>query len=307
MATAVVLRNALRLHLSAGVALRHGSHVFGARSFHRASLSPVHRVLYALGIAGVYWLAFAGSRWRAQGWLAAILTAILSSTLLLMRDYLRDSPDWVPQRLHVLMTYGEGPHISAVALLGLALAASFVALKQWKPAFLALSGILCAAVVANNFYGATALAMFFPILTWAVWLEVRRLEVLARAAGIAAIAYGLCAFWLTPSYLWITQINLRWVALPRTRHSGLIAIACVLVFGVVSFLVSKRHKRVAWPVFVSGSAIFISIYVLGAYFFGFTVAGNGVRMGPELDLFLILFVVYVLALAWRRPMLRSGI
>src|SRR5260370_20573445 len=106
-----------------------------------------------------------------------------------MKALRNDSPDWVPQRLHVLMSYGEGPHISSLALLGLALAASFVALKQWKPVFLALAGILCAAVVANNFYGATALAIFFPMLTWAVWLEVRRLSVAARAAGIGATAY----------------------------------------------------------------------------------------------------------------------
>jgi hypothetical protein len=264
-------------------------------------------VLYALGIAGVYLLVYAGSRSRVQGWLSAIFTAVLSPTLFLMPDYLRDSPDWVPQRLHSLMSYGEGPHISAVALLGLALAASFVALKQWKPAFLALAGLLCAAVVANNFYGATALAMFFPILTWAVWLEARRWDVLARAAGIAAIAYGLCAFWLTPSYVRITAINLRWVALPRTHHARAIAIACVLLFGIVSFLAAKRRRGVAWPVFLWGSAIFISIYVLGAYFFGYTVAGNGVRLGPELDLFLILFAVYGLAIAWKRPMLRSGI
>src|ERR1035438_8023197 len=56
-------------------------------------------VFFALGIAGVYWLAYAGSRSRAQAWLAAVFTALLSPTLLLMRDYQRDSPDWVPQRL----------------------------------------------------------------------------------------------------------------------------------------------------------------------------------------------------------------
>jgi hypothetical protein len=40
VATAVVLRHALRLHLSAGAALRHGARVFSVRGFDRVSLSP---------------------------------------------------------------------------------------------------------------------------------------------------------------------------------------------------------------------------------------------------------------------------
>src|SRR5260370_43265 len=153
-------------------------------------------VLYALGIAGVYLLAYAGSRSRAQGWLAAVLTAVLSPSLGLRR---------------------------------------------------------------------------------------------------------------ATSYVGITQINLRWVGQPTTRHARLIVIVCILVFGIVSFLVSKRRKHVAWPVFLFGSAAFVSIYVLGTYFFNFTVAGNGMRLAPELDLIVILLASYGIWTAWQRPMLRSAI
>src|ERR1039458_7310276 len=70
---------------------------------------------YALGIAGVYWLAYTGSRSRAQAWLASIFTALLSPTLLFISAFRVDIPDWGPPRLHVLMRYGEGPHISALS------------------------------------------------------------------------------------------------------------------------------------------------------------------------------------------------
>ena len=264
-------------------------------------------LLYAFGIVGVYWLAYAGSRSRVQGWLTAGATALLSPVLFLIPDLGRDSPDYVPQRLHVLMTYGEGPHISSLSLLGAALAVAVVALRRWSPAAMAVSGALCAGVVANNFYGATALAILFPILVWAVFLDVGSWRVWARAALIPAIAYGLCAFWLTPSYIWITQWNLRWVAQPRTPWSVTITAACVLTFCAVTYWIARRWKGTGWAVFLAGAAIFMSIYVVGASHFNFNVAGNGVRLAPELDLVLILLGVWCLTILWRRPMLRSGV
>jgi hypothetical protein len=259
---------------------------------------------YALGIAGVYWLAYAATRSRAQAWLASLFTALLSPSLLLMQNLRHDSPAWVPQRLHVLAAYGEGPHITSLSILGCALAASLIALREWKPRTFAASGILCAAVVATNFYGATALALFFPILTWATWLEVRRTAVWLRAAGIAALAYGLCAFWLTPSYIRITQLNLRWVAQPSKPSSVAIAIGCVLIFCVLTFVVARRRRVTAWPVFLFGAASFTAIYVLGWHYFGLSVTGDAQRLAPELDLALILLSAYGLTMAWKRPRFR---
>ena len=279
-----------------------GLGVSTARAYHLLTA-----ILYALGIAGVYWLAYAGTRSRQKAWLASIFTALLSPAFLLMPALRYDSPFRVPQRLHVLMSYGEGPHISSLAILGITLAVSFVALRRWNiPAFVA-SGALSAAVVATNFYGATALAIFFPILAWAVFLEVRQPVVWLRAAGIAAVAYGLCASWLTPSYFRITQLNLHWVATPgKTAHIAA-AICFVAIFCIVSFYATRRRRDVAWPVFLWGSAIFLSIYVLGFFYFKFSVTGDPVRLTPELDLALILLATYYLSIAWSRPMLRSGI
>lgn len=287
-------------------ALRYGTalgslllHVSAARAYHLYTA-----FLYALGIAGVYWLAYAGSRSRLQAWLAALFAALLSPALMFMPDLLRDSPWWVPQRLHVLATYGEGPHISALSILGFALAASLAALRRWNVPLFIAAGVLCAAVVSNNFYGAVALAMFFPILAWSVWLDVRRPAVWIRAAAIAAAAYGLCAFWLTPSYIRVTAMNLRWVAEPASRGSRIVATACIFVFCALTFLISRRKKNVAWPVFLCGSAAFLAIYVLGQGLYHFTIAGNGLRLAPELDLAVCLLLALCIGAAWQRPKLR---
>lgn len=259
---------------------------------------------YALGISGVYLLVYTGSRSRAQAWLASVATALLSPALMLMADFRIDSPYWVPLRLHVLAVYGEGPHISSLSILGFALAASFVALREWTPRAFAASGILCAAVVATNFYGATALALFFPILTWATWLEVRRNSVWLRAAGIAAMAYGLCAFWLTPSYVRITALNMRWVAVPSKSSSIAIAIGCAAIFCIVTFMFAKSRKIKAWPVFLAGAAGSTSIYVVGFHFFDFRVTGDANRLAPEMDMALILLFACCAVTCWKRPRVR---
>lgn len=260
---------------------------------------------YALGIAGVYLLAFTASRSRMQAWIASLGAALLSPALLFMDNFRIDSPFWVPQRLHVLAVYGEGPHISSLSILGFALAASFVSLRAWRPRFFVLSAFLCAAVVATNFYGGTALALLFPILTWATWLEVRSNAVWLRAAGIAAVAYGLCAFWLTPSYIRITGLNMKWVADPSKPSSVAIAAGCSLIFCIATFVLAKRKGVQTWPVFLVGAAGATSFYVLGAHFLDLRVTGDANRLAPEMDLALILLFAYCIALCWRqRPILR---
>lgn len=284
-------------------ALRYGTALLSLAA--RISTARAYHIytafFYALGIAGVYLLAYTASRSRLQGWIAAFGAALLSPALMFMDNFRNDSPFWVPQRLHVLAVYGEGPHISSLSILGFALAASIVSLRSWRPRAFVLAGILCAAVVATNFYGATALALLFPILTWATWLETRSGKVWLRAAGIAAVAYGLCAFWLTPSYLRITKLDMKWVADPSKPSSVSIAAGCAILFCVATFVVAKRRGVTAWPVFLVGAATSTSIYVLGAHFLDLRVTGDANRLAPEMDLALILLFAFVIAKCWRRP------
>jgi hypothetical protein len=258
-------------------------------------------VLYIFGIAAVYWLVLAGSASRGAAVLASVATALLSPSFLLLPAIRHDSGFLIPQRLHVLMLYGEGPHISALCILPAALAASFLALRSRRPAMLALAAALCAFDVANNFYGAQTLAMSFPIMVWAVWIGERSWLTWVRAAGIAILAYGLNAFWLTPSFIRITVINLRWVALPGNAWSRFVAIVVVALFCAVSLGVAGRRPDRAWTVFVAGFALIFSVDVLGLFYFGFRVTGEAGRLVPELDLALILLFVEVMRAFWKYP------
>ena len=264
-------------------------------------------ILYVLGIAAVYWLVRIGSGTRWAGLLASAATALLSPSFLLLSITRHDSAHLVPQRLHVLMQYGEGPHISALCLLPAAMAASFLAIRSWRPIAVILAGVLCALVAAHNFYGANSLAIFFAAMTWAVWVGERKWLVWARAAGIGALAYGLSAFWLTPSYVRITLTNLHWVSQPGKTSSIVIAAVVIALFCVLSFFLAKNRPDLEWATFVVGAALVLSLEVLGFFYFGLVMTGVPERHIPELDLALILLLVEVTRRLWRRKQWRIAV
>jgi hypothetical protein len=256
---------------------------------------------YSLGIAGVYLLIRAAGRSRGAAWLGAVATAVLSPCFLILREFRLDSGALVPVRLGVLLRYGEGPHITALSLLPFALAFSWRALDQRRPASLALAAIFSAAVVSNNFYGATALAIFYPILLWSFWVTGRRSSMAIPAVAIPALAYGLTAFWMVPSYIRITAQNLQYVALPATTWSIWAAAAVVLAFGFASYKLAGSRPERTWAVFVAGCLVFFSLYVLGNHFLDFRVGGDPRRLVPEFDLVFILAAVLALEWLWFRP------
>jgi hypothetical protein len=284
-------------------ALRYGtalvSMIFGyapAKAYHVYTA-----FFYCLGIVGVYLLIRAGSGSRRAAWLGAAAAALLSPSFLFMKNFRDDAWMLAPQRLGVLVKYGEGPHISSVALLPFALAFAWLALDGRSRAPVALAAVFCAGVVSHNFYGATSLAMFYAILVWSFWVTRGGEGIWPRAAAIPALAYGLTAVWLTPSYLKITTVNMQYVSSPGNARSIWIALLVGAIFLFVSFRLGRGRAERTWPIFVYGSAVFFSLNVLGNYYFNFRVYGEPHRLAPELDLTLILAALLPLVWLWNRP------
>lgn len=253
---------------------------------------------YCLGIAGVYMFARVVAKSRGSAWLSALGTLLLSPSLLLFRDVRMDAWHLAPQRLSALVRYGEGPHVSSVAILPFALLCSFLALERRRPGFLALAALCCALVVLNNFYGATALAILFPILAWSIWVTHQDHRVWFRATGIVALAYGLTAFWLVPSYFRITLRNMQFVSSPGNSWSPIVAVAALGAFGFLSLRWARGRRELVYPVFIGGSAAAFVLVVAGKYYFNFRVIGEAGRLMPEFDFILILFVVECVRRLW---------
>ena len=256
---------------------------------------------YCVGIAGVYLLIRAGARSRGAAWLGAAATALMSPSLLFLRYMRLDSGPLVPVRLGVLIKYGEGPHMTALALIPIALAFTWRALEKRRPGSVVLAAIFCAAVVSNNFYGATALTMFYAVVLWSFWVTRRDLRMALPAIAIPALAYGLTAFWLVPSYLRITVHNMQYVSESPNAWSFGVAAVVAAAFGFASYRWARNRPERTWAVFVAGCVVFFSLDVLGNYYFNFRLAGEPGRLIPELDLALILGVLAGVEWLWRRP------
>jgi hypothetical protein len=255
-------------------------------------------LLYAIGIVGVYLFVRTGSRGRWPALWTALATMVVSPGYLIFSDLANDNQGvyYMPLRLSALIRYGEGPHISALALLPLALAAAWLGLRRGHPGRLAIAAAISAMVVANNFYGATALAMFFPILAWNVWIAERDWSVWARAALTAVLAWGLCAFWLTPSYLRVTLENMRWVSSPGHGWSAALGAGVAALYLWLSWRLVRGRPERAWASFVLGSLALFTLNVVGNHFVDFRVIGEPKRLVPELDL--VILMAAALMFAW---------
>jgi hypothetical protein len=265
-------------------ALRYGtaltSMIFGyatAKAYHVYTA-----FFYCLGIVGVYFLIRAGSGSRGAAWLGAAAAALMPPSFLFMKNFRDDAWSLAPLRLGVLVKYGEGPHISSVALLPVALAFAWLALDRHSRASLALAAVFCAAVVSHNFYGATSLAIRYPILVWSFWItKGGGGGIWLSAAAIPALAYGLTAVWLTPSYLKITTENMQYVASAGNARSVWIALLVAVLFLLASFKLGRGHAERTWQIFVCGSAVFFSLDVLANYYFNFRVYGEPHRLARD--------------------------
>jgi hypothetical protein len=266
---------------------------------------------YCFGIAAVYLLARWGGGSRLWAIVAAAATGLVSPTFLFAENLRIDAPMWMPQRLHVLVHYGEGPHMTALAWIPLALLLTWRAIVRWRPASLAGAAFCCAMVVANNFYGATALAILYPVLLWSLYITHLDRWIWVRGAAIPVLAYGLSAFWLVPSYLRITVENMRFVSAEGNLWSRWVALAVVVGFVLLSEHLARGRRDQAWFTFLCGSLALFSVNVLGNHFLDFRLIGEPGRLFPELDLIMILFAAEVLrrfaSAGWRWPRVRQAL
>ncbi len=255
-------------------------------------------VMYALGIATVYLWTRTGSGSRGSAWLAAVAFALLSPCFLVLPDIRDDSYFLAPLRLHVLMRYGEGPHIAALSILPIVWLGAWRRFQGGGVRWLLLGAGAAALVVTSNFYGATALAITFPLLAWSVLVRRFDWRILRDTAFIAALAYGLTAWWLVPSYFRITARNLRFVS-PESDPRSLVAAAIlVLAYLVVSFGLGRWLRLSAYGMFIWSGLWLLGVYILGSRWLGLQIVGVPQRLLPELDLFAILCGVKIVRDIW---------
>lgn len=160
---------------------------------------------YCLGPVTLFALVrrLSGSRWA--GFTAGLFYTALSPSAWLIADAMRDmgSP-FRPRRLHTLIYWGEGPHVSALTLLPLALLLVDLAIRKRKGYYFAGAAAALAAVVSTNWLGAFSVAIgvaAYMLATAGKWRD------LLLFAAMGAAAYGLAMPWVPPSTIAVARFN----------------------------------------------------------------------------------------------------
>jgi len=223
-------------------------HLMSAATASLTQISPAHAyhlvsgVLYALIPGAVFLLAraIAGSLGAALG--AGLMASLLSPSAFLVPGVANDLGGWqYLRRFQCLYSYGEGPHVSSLLWMLLALWALHWAMERRRGGMFILAAVFAGATVITNSLGAAALALaavayvasrrdaFLP----GVWL---------RAAAIGFLALLLIAPMLPPSTMEVVRRNAPFVE--GRFHASALSYGLLLLHIALGFLAAHVLKRV---------------------------------------------------------------
>ncbi len=171
------------------------------------SYHAVTAATYCLGPVTLFWMGSRLSGRLLPSLAAAVLYSVVSPSAFLAPSVATDMGTFLgPRRLQALVNYGEGPHITSMFLLPLAIIALAVALRRARPISTLVAAVATMSVVLTNWIGTVALAMAVAAYLLAKG-EAGSIRKWAHAAGIGGLSYALAATWIPPSTLFAVQRN----------------------------------------------------------------------------------------------------
>lgn len=289
------------LHLLSAL-LATGAPLQPVRAFH-----IVVAVFYVLGPVTLFWMVTAISGSLASGFLSALLYSLWSPSALLVRDIRADVGSLGgAKRLLDVVGYGDGPHVSSLTLVCVAILAVHWALRKPEALRVALASAAVVAVPLTNIPGTIGLAFCLFAYVGVYVLgpgNANRLRNLSCLAAIALLGYGLGAHWLPPSTLTLMRRNtelLRPENAFTPKHFWYLALflggslLLVLLFARLRIPKSLGFFVLSvWP---------FAMLVLGLYWLRVTLLAQPNRFHVELEMMLIPALVLLC-----RQLLRSHV
>ncbi len=171
----------------------------------------VTALAYCLGPVTLFALTYrmTGSRWA--GFAAGAIWSSVSMSAWLVPGVAADMGSaFFPRRLDAMVRYGEGPHVTSITLLVVALLCLDLAMTNRRASFFSLAAVAFAATATTNWLGAFAIAL--AVVPYAIahvgpggwkWRD------LAWLALIGAAAYFLAMPWMPPSTIAVLQMNAK--------------------------------------------------------------------------------------------------
>jgi hypothetical protein len=198
------------------------------RAFHIAA-----GIGYALAPPSLYVLARALFRTRLPAIFAGLAFALFPSLMYLLPQLrpLGQPFAYAPWNFIALVAYDEAPHAFALPFLFLAVAAAWR--ERWGPA-----SILAGCVLLTSWPGMIGLA--FPL----AGLAIARRRTIPYVLSLAGAAYGIAAFWITPSYFVASQLFNRIVWRHTTEAAPWTAVTWALLAAALLAVCLCFWKRI---------------------------------------------------------------
>jgi hypothetical protein len=222
-------------------------------------------ITYSAGALTLFWLCYAANHDRVQALTAALLYSLISPTCFLAPLIRADAGGWLsPRRYQTLVHYGEGPHLSAVALIPVVILVLHGAVSLRNRICIALAPFALAAIALMNWPGSMGLSLAILAYCLSQIGAFRALHWLALIAmGVAA--YLIASPWLPPSVITAVMRNAQ-QSDPTSLSAGQV-----------------------WPglILAATCAVFVLIFKWAAanrwfqFFVFFTLLTGGVSMGHE--------------------------
>jgi len=263
-------------------------------------ISPAHAyhgtvaIAYSLGPVTLFLLARRLGASRACAFASGLFYSLVSPSVLFLSALRHDAGGvWVARRLQALVQYGEGPHVTALTLLPLALWLLATAYEKRKPLWWFLAALGLASVALTNWLGSVALAL--AAAAWLAAANVGRRGWL-EAAALAGFAYGIACRWLPPSYIRTIAENEKYLSGPLSPWPERIALilAALAVLALLMYLLRRFNAGLLLRFSVLYLVLTATI-TLGAGWAGVRVVAQPDRYHLEMEMALALLIP---AAAW---------
>lgn len=265
----------------------------------------VTAVIYCLGPVTLFWMAWRLCGSRECSLLAGIGYSLLSPSCLASAGVRLDSDGYFgARRLVTLVNYGEGPHLTSMFLLPLAIGMLHVALEKRKPWYWVSAALAVAAVPLSNWLGAMSLAICVLAYLFAGLPATQKtLPTLLRTAAIGLYAYAIALPWLSPATVAVIRANAPRVAtnFQADRTQRILMVAVIAAFLLAAYAMERwhlaRHTR-----FALLASLPLAVTALGRFWFRWSLLPQPERYHLEMDMFLWVALAF---LVW--PLVRKVI
>jgi hypothetical protein len=239
----------------------------------------VTATFYALGPAALFWALRRMGASRTPACFAAVGYSLLSLSTWLIPALRIDIGGWfAPCRLDAMVRWGEGPHITSLMLLPLAVGALFAAIERPRALQFFLAALAMAATALSNWIGGFSLA-----LVGAAYLLANFEGAWPRLALIACWAYAIAAPFVTPSTIGTIQANAPLVSAGgfKSNHwleAAFVTGVLILAAALAKARVDRRIRFAALFLYLTGGITLL------ASWFKLEVIPQPERYHLELDL-----------------------